>query len=321
MAQRRKTKRALQKSEPDEDEFEDDDELYEDEEPIQRKRSTSESRIKLSRKKQDLLIIIIAIILIGGTLAGYYYYAFVIDTSKDKTEKVETGNLTGELYVINDISHNWGDNSWHIMNIKGNTNFLLKIENTGELQDTYKLTDNNAVGGIKVKFNKNNIDLKPGKSAISVVNVSNSLNNEYRVPNPISIQLKSITANEILDTVKIYLTIDTLNSDEVALKNQKVSAYYSGSFENGTLFDHSLKDPQNTQPLHISLSNDIQMDEFDTNQYATVIPGFKNGIIGMIPGETHVVVIPPELGYPSDQPLGGETLIFEIVLLSNDKDL
>lgn len=319
---RRKTKKAIQREDIESDEDTESIDEF-DEGPLERKRSQAEMKLKRSKKRQDTIVLVLAVIFIILTGSGYIYYAYVLNPTEasKESEEVITGNKTGALYVISDITHNWTKESWHIMNIQGSTNFLLKVENTGEEEDKYKLSDVGNIERIKIKYNYNNFNLKPGKSTVVIVNVTNTMLSELRVPNPIIIQLKSKKLDTILDSVEIYLTVDILDTNEKAEKGDKVSAYYTGVFENSTIFDYSLRDPQNTQPLFISLSSDIQLDKFSLNQYTTVIPGFKKGIIGMVPGETHTIIIPPELGYPEGQPLSGVTLLFEVRLLSNDKDL
>jgi FKBP-type peptidyl-prolyl cis-trans isomerase len=322
---RRKIKRTEEEEDEflydDEPEYSDDD--FHEEEPKVRKRSQAEIKEQRARKRRDNMVLIIAVILIVLTSSGYIYYAYAINPTlvDDESEDIVTGNQTGSLFVISDITHNWTKESWHIMNINGKTNFLLKVENNGDNEEYFRLSDTNDMELIKITYNINNLQIKPGKSNVVIVQVTNSMKTETRIPNPIEIQLKSKATKTLLDSVQIFLTIEKLNENEIAEKGDKVSAYYTGSFENGTLFDYSLKDPSNTNPLYISLSNNIQMDSFNTNQYATVIPGFKKGIIGMIPGETHIAMVPPELGYEPGQPLSGVTLIFEIRLLSNDRDL
>ena len=293
----------------------------------QRKRSKSTFNIKFSRKKQDMLVLIIACIMIISTLGGYFYYIYFLFPSKtDESENnlLSSGNYTGELFVISDITHNWDEKSWHIINFNGATNFLLKVTNAGHKVDTYrlKLSDNNLMNKIQITFDKNNFELNPGRSTLIVVDIETNINYEYHVPiSSIVIKLVSQSFGAVMDSVQIDLTVDNLNSEETALANHKVAAYYTGAFENGTLFDYSFSNPENQKALYISLSNDVQQDRFSKEQYVPVISGFKTGIIGMLPGETHVIKVQPENGYPSDHELGNKVLIFEVRLLSNDQNL
>ena len=63
--------------------------------------------------------------------------------------------------------------------------------------------------------------------------------------------------------------------------------------------------------------------EFDSGQCASfplqnVIPGFRDGIVGMVPGQEKTITVPPEQGYGNRPPPGipaGATLIFDVTLL------
>ena len=64
-------------------------------------------------------------------------------------------------------------------------------------------------------------------------------------------------------------------------------------------------------------------DQFDANSRATftisrsgLIPGFVDGVLGMKIGETKIFDVPPERGYSEPHNLAGDTLTFEIKLLS-----
>ncbi|MEE9200811.1 MAG: peptidylprolyl isomerase [Candidatus Brocadiales bacterium] len=60
-----------------------------------------------------------------------------------------------------------------------------------------------------------------------------------------------------------------------------VRVHYSGSLEDGEVFDSSLE----RKPLEFSLGHGM------------VVPGFENAVIGMDIGETKTVSIPPEGAY------------------------
>ncbi len=310
------------------DEFASEDELEENEEELTeqkaRKRSQAAEKLRVSHKKHDKIVVAVAVIIILATLVGYYYMEYGIGgTSEDGNGSTEpkVGNYSATLEVISHVTHTYADNSWHIINIGGFTNFLLKVENTGTLEDTYKLSINNLDNKININFNKNNFKINPQKSILVIVNVTTSYKQEYRLPTPIEINLVSGYTKSTLDSVQIDITVEDLDEEEVVVNGDKLQAYYTGSFgNNGSLFDYSFKDPENKDPLYVSLTNDVQTDKFESIQYVPVITGFKKGIIGMLPGETHVIVVPPELGYPSDHDLGGKTLIFEVKIISNDRD-
>ena len=87
--------------------------------------------------------------------------------------------------------------------------------------------------------------------------------------------------------------------NDMADAGSTVTVAYKGTLEDGTVFDQS---ERATFPL------------------GQVIPGFRDGIVGMKVGETKTFSIPPEDAYGSNPPPGSgipsdATLIFEVTLL------
>jgi hypothetical protein len=87
---------------------------------------------------------------------------------------------------------------------------------------------------------------------------------------------------------------------EFAEAGSTVTVAYEGRLEDGTVFDSS---------------------DSATFSLTRVIPGFRNGVIGMRAGETKTFSIPPEEAYGDNPPPGsgipeGATLIFEVTLLN-----
>jgi FKBP-type peptidyl-prolyl cis-trans isomerase 2 len=68
------------------------------------------------------------------------------------------------------------------------------------------------------------------------------------------------------------------------------------------------------EPLKVNVADQ------DSLPYRSVIPGFKEGVLGLKVDETIVVRIPPDKGYYNDltHELHGKTLIFEITIVSID---
>jgi peptidylprolyl isomerase len=66
-----------------------------------------------------------------------------------------------------------------------------------------------------------------------------------------------------------------------AKTNDRVRVHYTGSLEDGTVFDSSVK----REPLEFTIGR------------GAVIPGFENGIIGMKVGDTKRIAIPPDQAY------------------------
>jgi hypothetical protein len=319
-SQRRDAKRKDKDIELEEDEEEEFDELK------TRKRSQAAIKQQMSQKKKDRIVLVFAAIFIIITLIVLSYFQFFAtsddnDSVDEQNGVTGPGNYTATIHVISHATHQYGKSSWHLLNVNGLTNFMIRVINTGTREDTYKLAINNLETKIKVELDDNNFILKPNKSKLIIADVTTTMGTEYRLPTPIDIDLVSGFTKSVLDSIQIDVTIKRLDTDEVIIKDDKASAYYTGAFgTNGTLFDYSLKDPEMKDPLYLSLSDDVQTDNFESRQYTPVIPGFKNGVIGMVPGETQVIIVPPELGYPNDHFLGGTTLIFEVYVVSNDRN-
>ena len=66
-----------------------------------------------------------------------------------------------------------------------------------------------------------------------------------------------------------------------ATNNNTVTVHYTGTLEDGTVFDSS----REREPFSFILGS------------GQVIPGFNNGIVGMSVGETKTLTIPPEDAY------------------------
>jgi peptidylprolyl isomerase len=77
-----------------------------------------------------------------------------------------------------------------------------------------------------------------------------------------------------------------------AQNGDKVKVHYTGTLEDGTVFDSS----QGSEPL-----------EFTIGQ-GQLIPGFEQGVLGMEPGDSKTVNVPAEQAYGSRRPEG----VFEL---------
>jgi FKBP-type peptidyl-prolyl cis-trans isomerase FkpA len=111
------------------------------------------------------------------------------------------------------------------------------------------------------------------------------------------------TSTKNMDTLKI--TDVTVGTGAVAQNGDVVTVNYTGTFDDGTVFDSSLK-PGHT-PFSFTLGT------------GGVIKGWDLGVLGMKVGGKRELVVPPDLGYgPSAYgPIpGGSTLHFTVELLS-----
>jgi peptidylprolyl isomerase len=80
----------------------------------------------------------------------------------------------------------------------------------------------------------------------------------------------------------LLFTAGCTSSPQAGVKtNDTVRVFYTASFQDGTLFDTNV----NRTPLEFTVGN------------GQVISGFDEAVIGMTPGMTKTVTIPPEKGY------------------------
>ncbi|MBC8322621.1 MAG: FKBP-type peptidyl-prolyl cis-trans isomerase [Candidatus Marinimicrobia bacterium] len=107
--------------------------------------------------------------------------------------------------------------------------------------------------------------------------------------------------------MKNGLIIETLAEGDGAVAEQHsiVTVNYTGTLENGNVFDSSLKPGR--EPFRFTLGA------------GQVISGWDQGVLGMKIGEKRKLTIPPELGY-GNQDMGvippNSVLIFEVDLIS-----
>jgi peptidylprolyl isomerase len=103
----------------------------------------------------------------------------------------------------------------------------------------------------------------------------------------------------------LQILIEQQGTGAAARNGDSVSVNYTGTLDNGTVFDSSI--PRN-QPLTFTLGQ------------GSVIKGWDEGVLGMKIGEKRKLIIPSTLAY-GDQAVGGvipanSRLTFEVELLS-----
>jgi FKBP-type peptidyl-prolyl cis-trans isomerase len=109
----------------------------------------------------------------------------------------------------------------------------------------------------------------------------------------------------IMENFKI--TDITVGTGTEAQNGDTVSVLYSGSLDNGTVFDASSL--HGNQPFSFTLG------------VGQVIKGWDLGVVGMRVGGKRELTIPPQLGYGANPPIGSSippnaTLHFTVELLS-----
>jgi peptidylprolyl isomerase len=101
-----------------------------------------------------------------------------------------------------------------------------------------------------------------------------------------------------------YTVLEAAEGEEAGVGDE-VLVHYSGWLEDGTLFDSSLN-PDRCEPFVFRLGQGM------------VIPGWDEGVVGMMVGEQRQLVIPPEIGYGASGygPIPADsTLVFEVELV------
>jgi FKBP-type peptidyl-prolyl cis-trans isomerase len=110
--------------------------------------------------------------------------------------------------------------------------------------------------------------------------------------------------NQGTSSMQLQKTDEVVGTGAEAVAGKSVTVNYTGTLENGTVFDSSYS---RNQPFTFTLG---------TGQ---VIKGWDEGVVGMKVGGKRKLVIPPSLGY-GDQSAGtippNSTLIFVIQLVS-----
>ena len=86
---------------------------------------------------------------------------------------------------------------------------------------------------------------------------------------------------------------------ETIKNNDSVKVHYTGTLEDGTIFDSSKQDGR--EPLEAKLG------------YGMLIKGFEDALIGMSVGETKSISIDPEFAYGNHNPAQGIQLNWHIL--------
>jgi peptidylprolyl isomerase len=122
-----------------------------------------------------------------------------------------------------------------------------------------------------------------------------------------------MTTNEGAPTVTtasgLQITDEVVGTGPVAEKGDTVTVKYVGAFADGTVFDASANHPETANGFTFTIGGNV-------------IAGWNEGVVGMKVGGTRKLVVPPALGYGSQDygPIPGNSVLnFEIELLSVQK--
>jgi FKBP-type peptidyl-prolyl cis-trans isomerase len=123
-------------------------------------------------------------------------------------------------------------------------------------------------------------------------------------PGPVSSAVPAATGDQMVTTSSgLQYKILQTGSGPAAKAGETVTVNYTGWLTNGTQFDSSL----GKQPFQFVLGQ------------GQVIPGWDQGVAGMLVGEKRKLIIPPDLGYGANGAGGvippNATLVFEVELL------
>lgn len=112
---------------------------------------------------------------------------------------------------------------------------------------------------------------------------------------------------EASSTTQLQVNDETVGTGAVAEPGDTVTVNYVGAFTDGTVFDASANHPETKNGFTFTLGA------------GNVIKGWDEGVAGMKVGGKRILVVPPSLGYGSQDygPIpGNSTLVFEVELLN-----
>ncbi|MDR1358743.1 MAG: FKBP-type peptidyl-prolyl cis-trans isomerase [Coriobacteriales bacterium] len=123
-------------------------------------------------------------------------------------------------------------------------------------------------------------------------------------PNEISTDYSSPEGVESALAQGLVIVDDVVGEGEEALPGSTVQVHYTGTLEDGTVFDSNV---EGDEPFSFTLG------------LGNVIDGWDAGVVGMKVGGTRSLTIPPELGYGAterDRIPANSTLLFTVELVS-----
>jgi len=114
------------------------------------------------------------------------------------------------------------------------------------------------------------------------------------------------------NTFNLVVANKTRGNTMTIKKGNYVEVDYTGKLKDGTIFDSSIKEIAKKSKYY-DKNRDYKPLGFIVGE-GKLIPGFENGVKGMVLGEKKKIEIPPEDAYgkTGKHPLAGKTLIFEI---------
>ena len=274
--------------------------------------------------KLAIIALLLVVLLIGSGL----YLTSMVDEAPEVSYGVEADLLT--------------DN--HKTQPGYDTDFVMIIQNTGSITDTFDISVKSNDGGftIAIEDNYESVVIESGKRKPVIVNVETSESSKGMLYAYMEIKSKG----DHTQTTSIKLNVDTNHQfGNITLRAQYADSNYAGILAtNARLFDSSMGSVWDSYKIskHYSLLGDQPVT--DANRHTgtlnaknigcdgqgfpsedceggrAMIKGFDEKMVGMYEGQTLAVRIPAKDAYgeagTSGSALAGEDLIFEIEMVN-----
>ena len=216
------------------------------------------------------------------------------------------------------------------------TDFVLIVENTGSITDTFDIDVKSNDGGFTITIEEGyeSIILAQNKMKPIIINVKTSASSTGLLYANLSVR----SQGDISQKVEVRLDVNTdYTFGNLSSVGNSVSVHYAGILaRNAELFDSSMEyvwdnyenrksgvtdNNRHTDPLS---ADNIGCDSPNTHEDCEgsrgMIPGFDAKMVGMYEGQSLAVRIPAKDAYgeTGTSDLTGEDLIFAIVIVSID---
>ena len=284
-----------------------------------------EDKIKASRpdSKPALIALLLVVILIGSGL----YLTSMIDSEETVTNNPTYG-VKAELVTNN-----------HNAEPGGETDFVLLVENTGSITDTFTIAVKSNDGGFTINIEEGyeTIILNKESRKPLLINVKTSSSSE----GPLYAYLEIISGGDNDKRAEIRIDINTSQKfGNKTVTGDSVNVHYAGILaSNGNLFDSSMEEIwDNYMYRREGVTNSQKhIETLPANHIGCVeagnpsdnckgskgmISGFDSKMVGMYEGQTLAIRIDAKDAYgaqknPSDPGgLAGEDLIFIIEMVN-----
>ena len=277
-----------------------------------------EEGVKAARPdtKPALIALLLVILLIGSAL---YFTSMV-----EEAPVVEYG-VAAKLLTNNHNTEPGYD-----------TDFVLIMENTGSITDTFDIDVKSNDGGFTITIEEGyeSIILAKNKMKPIIINVKTSAS----ATGLLYAHLEVRSQGDISQKAEVRLDVNTdYTFGNLSSVGNSVSVHYAGILaRNAELFDSSMEyiwdnyenrksgvtdDNRHTDTLSAeNIGCDSPSTHEDCDGARGMIPGFDAKMVGMYEGQTLAVRIPAKEAYgeTGTSDLTGEDLIFEIIIVSID---